>query len=42
MDILSSKENLVIDKGEYVILHLGGIPYEVPKEIYNKMQKNKK
>lgn len=39
----TSTSNLPVeDKGEYVVLHISGLEYEVPKEIYEKMQKSKK
>lgn len=32
----------VIDKGEYVLMYIGGLPYKIPKHIFEKMKKSNK
>lgn len=37
--LIFEQEVTVEDKGDYVIIYLGGLPYKIPKEIYKKMKK---
>lgn len=39
--LIFEKEVTVEDKGDYVIICLGGLPYRIPKETYKKMEKSK-
>lgn len=39
--LIFEQEVTVEDKGDYVIIYLGGLPYKIPKDIYKKMKKSK-
>lgn len=41
ISMLSAQEVIVEHKEEYVIMHIGGLVYKIPNEIYEKLKNNK-